>query len=189
MEDNPMKKSLQVLTVFLFFALAASAQKVGYNFDDEADFSKYKTYKWVPIRDAEPVDDLTDRQVRSAIDVELSEKRLQLTEDDSPDLYVGYQVSIQQEKQINTLDSSWGYGPSWGRQWHGGWGAGTSTSTTSTISVGTFALDMYDRVDHKLVWRGVATRTLNPTLKPKKRQQRIEKGAAKLLKNYPPKGK
>jgi hypothetical protein len=45
---------------------------------------------------------------------------------------------------------------------------------------------MYDRGQHKLVWRGVARSTLNPTLKPKKREKRIKKGTAKLLNNYPP---
>ena len=48
---------------------------------------------------------------------------------------------------------------------------------------------MYDPAKKQLVWRGEATKTLDPKAKPDKRQKNITKGVAKLLKNYPPKVK
>jgi hypothetical protein len=61
-----------------------------------------------------------------------------------------------------------------------------STGTTSTIHIGEVGLDMYDAAKKQLVWRGTASKTLNPKAKPDKRQKNIDKGVVKLLKNYPP---
>jgi hypothetical protein len=65
-------------------------------------------------------------------------------------------------------------------------GMTTTTATTSTIYIGQLDLDMYDAPKKTLVWRGVASKTIDTKAKPDKRQKNIEKGVAKLLKNYPP---
>ena len=48
---------------------------------------------------------------------------------------------------------------------------------------------MYDSAKKELVWRGVASKTIDPKAKPEKQQKNIDKAVAKLLKNYPPKKK
>jgi hypothetical protein len=167
---------------------AARAQDVRYNFDKNADFSKYKTYKWVDIKGAEKVDDITDKQIKDAIDSVLVSKGLEKTTSDDADLYIGYQTAIGQEKQYTSFNSGgWGYGPGWGGGWYGGgMGGGMTTGTTSTIYTGQLALDMYDRNGHDLVWRGVASKTIDTKAKPEKRQKNLAKAATKMLKNYPP---
>jgi hypothetical protein len=45
---------------------------------------------------------------------------------------------------------------------------------------------MYDSTQKELVWRGVATKALDPKAKPDKKQKNMNKAAEKLLKNYPP---
>ena len=45
---------------------------------------------------------------------------------------------------------------------------------------------MYNREGHDLVWRGVASKTIDTKAKPDKRQKNLNKAAAKMLKNYPP---
>ena len=82
----------------------ARAQDVRYNFDKGTDFSKFKTYKWVPIKDAQKVDDITDKQIKDAIDSVLVTKGLEKTTSDDADLYIGYQTAIGQEKQYTSLD-------------------------------------------------------------------------------------
>ena len=69
------------------------------------------------------------------------------------------------------------------------WGGGMATATTTTLLIGSVSLDMYEVAPKQLVWRGVATKTIDQNAKPDKRQKNIEKGIAKLLKNYPPKKK
>jgi len=182
--------SLLSLLALLIAASAASAQDVRYNFDQSADFSKFKTYKWVSIKNAPQVDELTAKQITQTIDAELAKKGLMKTDADNADLYITYQTAIGKEKQLDVYNTGWGYGPGWGPGWYGyGGGMSTSTATTSTIYTGTLDLDMYDAAKKTLVWRGVATKTLNQSSNPEKRQKNLTKGVAKLLKNYPPKKK
>ena len=47
----------------------------------------------------------------------------------------------------------------------------------------------FTRAAKKLVWKGTATKTLNPSKDPKKNQERLQKAMDKLLKNFPPKDK
>jgi hypothetical protein len=63
------------------------------------------------------------------------------------------------------------------------------TVTSSTLSIGTLGLDMYDQAGKQLVWRGAVTHTLEANPTPEKRQKNIDKAIAKLLQSYPPKAK
>ena len=62
-----------------------------------------------------------------------------------------------------------------------------ATAQSSTISIGTLALDMYDPSNKQLVWTGRATKTLDPSSNQEKNQKNLNKAMAKLLRNYPPK--
>ena len=55
-----------------------------------------------------------------------------------------------------------------------------------SIPIGQIDLDMYDPAKKQLVWRGVASKTLDTKAKPEKREKNLRKAAEKLLKNYPP---
>ena len=181
--ENGMKR-LSILT-FLLLIVGVSvvvAQDVTYNFDQDTDFLKFKTYKWVSIKNAQQVDDIAARQITAAIDAELAKKGLVKTDADNADLYVGYQTAIGSQKQWNAYNTGWGYGPRWG-------GGGMSTATSSTIRTGQLDLDMYDSANKRLVWRGTVSKTLDPNAKPEKRQKNLDNAVAKLLKNYPPKKK
>jgi len=185
-------KKICILSIMLLLLAASSviAQDVRYNFDNSASFAGFKTYKWVPIKDAAKVSDLVDQQIKTAIDAELKTKGLSKVEGDKADLFIGYQAAVGQEKQFTSYSSGWDYGPGWGRGgWYGGGGMSTSTTTTgqtSTIYTGSVALDMYDSVKQKLVWRGMVSKTLDQKAKPEKQQKNLAKAVTKLFKNYPP---
>ena len=142
------------------------------------DFTKFKTYKWVAIEGAQHTDQIVDAQITQAIDAQLAAKHLTKTTDDNADLYVGYQVAVKQERQWNAYGGG-------GLRFGGGMGSATS----STLSIGTLALDMYDQVAKQLVWKGMVTNTLDSNPTPQKRQKNIDKAIAKLLKDFPPKAK
>lgn len=175
-----------ISTILIILSAAAFAQKVRYNFAPGTDFSKYKTYKWVRIENAQYPNQILDQQIMRAIDAQLATKGLAKTED-NPDLVVTYQAAVNQERQWNaysTGGSYWGYG-GWG-----GWGGmETTTATSSTINIGSLNLDFYDVATKKQIWRGEATKTLDPPKNPEKLQRNIDKAMAKLLKNYPPPAK
>ena len=137
------------------------------------------TNKWVDIPDAKYPDQLTSNQIKVALDSELLVKGLTRTEDDKADLYIAYQIAINEEKQ-------W-YATGYGGRYRTMGGMGTATS--STIRIGTLAVDMYDVAEKKQVWHGDATKTLDPSKDPQKNQEKLRKVAKKLLKDYPPKAK
>jgi len=193
MKERKMKRLVAFLmVVFAFGVVRASAQDVRYDFDKDKDFSKYKTYKWVPIKGADQPDELTAKRIMSAVDAELATKGLTKTDSDNADLLVGYQTALGTEKQYTSYNTGWGYGPGWGGGWYGYGGGMSSTTTygsTSTVYVGQLDLSMYDPVAKQLVWRGVATKTLDPKAKPEKKEKNINKAVQKLLKKYPPQPK
>jgi hypothetical protein len=179
-------KTTMIIAAALLLTSVAAAQDVSYNFDQQAEFARYKTYRWVEMPGGVKLDDLMAKQLKSAFDSELAKKGLTQTDSETADLYVGYQAAIGQEKQLTSYNTGWGYGPGWR---YGGGGMGMTTSTTSTILVGSVAFDMYEAPKKELVWRGIATKTLDTKAKPEKRANNINKAVAKLLKNYPPKKK
>ena len=90
--------------LLLAWSAAVSAQDIKYNFAEGTDFSKYKTYKWVKVPNAEYPNSILDGQIMQAIDTQLAAKGLTKTED-NPDLYVIYQAAVNQEKQWNSYSS------------------------------------------------------------------------------------
>jgi hypothetical protein len=182
-------KAIRILIPLLLVAMVGFAQDVRYNFASGVDFSKYKTYKWVQIKEADQLNQIADQQLKAAVDAQLTQKGLTKTDSDNADLYIGYQVALSQEKQFNTFNSGYAMGPGWGGGWYGGGGMGMSTTTSTTIQIGQLDLDMYDPAKKELVWRGTASKSIDPKAKPEKRQKNLNKGVAKLLKNYPPKVK
>jgi hypothetical protein len=59
------KFALSYVTFLLLVASSALSQDVKFDYDDKVDFSQFKTYKWVAFKNAAPIDNLTDEQIRS----------------------------------------------------------------------------------------------------------------------------
>jgi len=166
------------LALALSVCSAARAQDVRSNSMPGIDFAKYRTYKYVPIEGATQPNQIVDAQIKMSVDAQLKAKGLTRTDADTADLYIGYQVSINQQTQWNAYGS-------------GGvrWGGGMATATSTTISIGTLALDMYDPATKQLVWTGSATKTIDPGNNQQQQQKNLDKAMEKLLKPFPPKQK
>lgn len=186
---KPMGRTLQLSLVaglLLAWCVVATAQDIRFNYLEGTDFSKYKTYKWVKIPNAQYPNQILDDQIMRAIDAQLATKGLTRTED-NPDLYVTYQAAINQEKQWNSYSTGgdmWGWGG-----WRGWGGMSTTTTTSQTINIGTISCDIYDVSTKKQIWRGDASKTLGSGKDPQKVTKNLNKAMAKLFKKYPPPAK
>ena len=161
----------------VLLAGSAGRQDVRYNFDSAADFSKFKTYKWITLNSEAPIDKLTDEQIKVALDAGLARKGLTKVDTDRPDLFIGYQTTEHISEQFGGRDSPWSVGPSWNG----------SSDSIRTVYKGELAVDMYDPADRHLIWRGVANKTFNREARtPDERQKNLEKAVSKLMKDYPP---
>jgi len=87
------------LILTLMTCMVTSAQDVSANSMPGTDFSKYHTYKWVTIAGATQPNQIVDAQIKSSVDSQLATKGLTKTDSDKADLYIGYQVSLDQENQ------------------------------------------------------------------------------------------
>jgi hypothetical protein len=182
-----MAKLGPVLALALVACSAISAQDVRTNYMPGTDFSRFHTYAWVDEVKGVPgvgghPDQILDTQVKQAIDSQMALKGLtKVADGGKPDLLLGYQLAIDRQQQIN------GFGDGWGG-FGGPWGGGLSSfsATTSTINIGTFVVGMYDPDAKKLVWIGAAQHAIEPSKNQDKNLQRLNKGAQKLLKDFPP---
>jgi hypothetical protein len=179
-----VKRGSRILSLLLVTALCLltaktlTAQDVKYNFMPGTDFSKYHSYKWVTIGNGAHPNQIVDAEIKQSVDSQLATKGLTKTDGDKADLYVGYQIAVDKEKQWDA------YGMGGGVRW-----GGMGTATSSTINVGTLVLDLYDPEKKQLVWTGNATKTIDPSSSQEKNQKNLDKAMQKLLKNYPPKQK
>jgi hypothetical protein len=164
------------LVAMLAAGTLAAAQDVTYNAMPGTDFAKYKTYKWVEIKGSTYPDQIVDQQIKQALDAQVAAKGFTKTDADTADMYVGYQASVNQERQWNAYGGGIGF-------------RGMGSATSSTLSIGTLGFDVYDAKAKQLVWRGAATKTLDAKASPDKRQKNLDKAVEKLLKNFPPESK
>jgi len=187
-----MTRLRPVLLLAFLACSVAYAQDVRTNYMPGTDFSKYHTYGWVdevkgvPQVGGQP-DQILDTQVKQAVDAQMAAKGFsKVVDGGKADIVLGYQLAIDREKQINGFADGWGGWGGWGP-----WGGGLNSFsvTTSTINIGTFVLGMYDPAAKKLVWIGAAQHALEPSKKQEKNQERLNKGAQKLLKGFPPERK
>jgi len=168
--------TIVAILVGLIAPMVTIGQEVQTNHMPGTDFSKYHTYKWVNIESGGHPNQIVDAEIKQSVDSQLAAKGLTKTDSDSANMYVGYQIAVDQEKQWNA------YGMGGGIRF-----GGMGSATSSTINVGTLVLDMYDPATKQLVWTGHATRTVDPSSKPEKNQKNLNKAMQKLLKDFPPK--
>lgn len=187
-----MKLLLFPIAVLGFALLVGCEAKVGYNYDRQANFADFKTYALVDIRGGmDKLNDLERRAVEESVERGLAARGLTKATPETADLLAGIQVGIEKSQEYTTVNMGgpWGMGPGWGPGWGWGWGAGmggVSQTRANTVLTGTLVLDLYERAKKQLVWRGQVSKTLDPTRKPERRRERLDKAVDAMLKNYPP---
>jgi len=174
------------LLVYLLLALGVgrvAAQNPNFSFDRSADFSKYKTYKWVSIESAQYLDELTAGQLIGTLNVALAQKGLTKSPSDKPDLYIGYQIATGDLKHLNHLDIGTEYAPPAEAT------PETPGEAATTVHSGPFVLYMFDSANKRLVWWGVLPNAIDANAAPEKKQKHLDKSIEKLLNDYPPQKK
>ncbi len=130
------------------------------------------------VRSTGSEDQLIDQDIRRAVDERLAQKGLTKVEMNA-DIQVVYHTAIHPEKKLS--------GSIWRRKGSGWWGVDDSVQgETSTISICTLVVDLYDPARKQLIWRGDATKTIDVIRDPDKDYRNLQKAMAKLFKNYPP---
>jgi hypothetical protein len=185
-----MKPCIILMGCLLLFVGCATFD-VHYDFDPEADFSSFKTYDWAPPSGKSPVNQLTAKRIRIAVDRQLKEKGFIMTAE-KPDLLII--PSGGQEKRVDVQEWEYGHddrsypaGP-----WYPGMVPGALDGRdyyeyrrgvdTFEYEVGTLVLDFVDTRKKELVWRGSASGIIEPG----KTADQIDDVINRMLSNFPP---
>jgi hypothetical protein len=170
-----MRNRIMAITIAtLLLAAAARAQSVTYDMDRTAPFATFKTYAWV--RGTEVADDWNDKRVISAVNMQLALRgMLRVDATQHPDVLVRYHAAFDRKVQISGSASGPFLFPA-GR---------TGTARAEGILVGTLAVDVIEARTKRIVWRGVASKDIDVTADPARREKSINRTAEKLFKKYP----
>jgi len=171
-------KTIKLLSLLFITALAASCSsvRVATDYDENADFSTYKTYGYFKEGiDKVEISDLDKKRILRAVDEEMSKKGF--TKSESPDVLVNIFTKAREQVNVNQM----GYGYGWG--WNP-WMFGGSATNVSTSTEGTLYIDLIDGKKKELVWQGVGTGVL--TTNRDKKQERINEFVSKIVAEFPP---
>lgn len=180
------RRCAYLATVIFACVVGCTSIDVRTDFDETADFSKYRTFAFAGMTDLNQTgvlsNNLTRKRIEGAVARELTKKGLrQVGLDQSPDLLVHYWMGVKDKQRIDTTGPSMGaYG------WRGGYGygAGYSGTTTYEYREGTLITDLIESTNKQLVWRATMAANLEDT--PQENIELGNKAIAKAFENYPP---
>jgi hypothetical protein len=99
-----------------------------------------------------------------------------------PDVFVGYQVALDDQIDYETINTYWGSG--WG--YRGVYGGVVGSRTVAReYTVGTLVIDVFDAARRELVWRGAGEGRVNAARNPQERQERINQAVTQILEDFP----
>jgi hypothetical protein len=172
-----MRNSLWALLVVLS---ACSSTKISYDYDQSADFSKYKTYAFTTATSELPLDDINKNRMINAVVSELALKGL--TKSDQPDVWVD--LHLKTEKRVEATATTTGGGYRYG---YGAVGMSTTQVSYDEYTDGSLFITLVDPATEKAVWQGVGTKTIEENSTPEQREKAINYAVKQILYNYPPK--
>src|SRR5262245_16526141 len=183
---------LPIAKTFAFFFLlgtlsvALACQKIETGFDKSEDFSRFKTYAWIP-RTVPATNPILSTIIIADVDTELAKKGLTKVES-NPDLLVTYYTSATVAGGFAGDDPS--YSSIGGAPLPGGtmWGGSLPATPVPQVVKGTLGVDLVDAKQKRLVWRGTAKTKLDYEDRLKMLDQ-ANKAVSELFKKYPPEQK
>jgi hypothetical protein len=166
---------MRILLLASFAVAGAFAQKVTVEFDQAADFSKYKTFA---IRDGQlnsknPAlnSELIKKRIDADIERDLTARGLTMVSGKS-DLNVRYRFGSARKVQAEAYPAGWR-------------GLGTRVVRVP-YTEGTLVIDLRDASTRSLVWRGIASEEKSDA---NKIERKLDDMVKKSLEKYPPKQK
>jgi hypothetical protein len=167
-----------VLETLLLSALGTSAfaQKVTVEFDQSADFGKFKTFAirngQLNSRNPALNSELVKKQIEADIVKHLTARGLTQLSSGSADLNVVYHFGSARKTEVEAYPAGWR-----------GWG---TRYVRVAYAEGTLVIDLRDPSTHSLVWRGISAEEKSDATKI---AGKLDDMVKKSIEKYPPKKK
>jgi Domain of unknown function (DUF4136) len=175
-------KTLLIAFITFIFITACSSLDITSDYDSTRDFSKYKTYRWAKSKEQNKGDLLAKnirlwKKIQIAVDKTLKEKGFEKLDKGNPDFIIFIYAGVQQRVNVYHQGGYY-YGGWWGP--HGGY------TTVSRYNQGTLVIDIVDRKEKELSWRGMASDVVRNYSDPKELQEEIDYVVSAMLYEFPP---
>src|SRR5262245_9365971 len=107
-ENRTMRNTtFGVILGIMMLSAMTFAQNVTYDFDKTANFSRIRTYAWIPGTTGP--DALNHKRVVEAVGAQLASRRIvQVSAPNPPDLFIAYHASFDRDVRITGFASGWG---------------------------------------------------------------------------------
>jgi hypothetical protein len=165
--------SLVILTAVL--SAGCTSISVTQDYDPAYDFSKLKTFGFVPLPENAGIDQLSATRLGDAIKRELSAKGYMLSENAD----FGVALYFSTKTKTNVQSYGYGYGGYWGRPGYGG-------VDVTQYDEGTLVIDIIDMAKKELVWRGTGSGAMSQSPSVEERTENINYAVAEILGQFPP---
>lgn len=165
-------------------ALGCSSISVSTDYDQNVDFSRYRSWAFAPEAES-PKPDLDDSvsalalaRIRVVLEQELTVRGYHLAEPGAASFLVTYGAVVR--KKFDTRPRTTTVGTAFG----------SSTMVTGsdvyTYEEGTLVVDILDARSRKMVWAGTARGAVDQDASPAEREERIRDAVRKILDRFPP---
>lgn len=152
---------------------ACSGIRADVEYDHDLDFRRFHTYSWGAHEGASSAS--VERRILAAVDRQLNRKGLARVERGG-DLEVNVRATVDPAYDVIAWEH--GRGPRWGGM--------PAEVQLREESVGAVEVELIDAATHRRAWRGRGVGALPAEPSPEERAARIEEGAAKLFRSFPP---
>ena len=149
---------------------------VHHDYDREANFTRYYTYKFLQPREGIGLDPVVDNslmhtRIGRAVERELASRGYRKAQYGKPDFLIVYHVGVGEKVAVTTYGYSSWQGPH-----------ALADTGERCQKAGMLILDIVDCENRKLVWRGWATGLVGDT---ECIQERVDKTVHKIMQKYP----
>jgi len=172
---------MKPLSYFLVFLLmSCSSSKVMYDYDQEVNFSAYKTFAFY-ANVGEGFNELDINRMIEAIGEELKSKNFTENKNDHPDFFIDFTSTKSEATQSNNV----GVGI-------GGIGSNVGFDISGGIPIGRkkvneeITIDFVDATNEQVFWQVIRNANINEKTTPEKRAAYFKEIMHTILSKYPP---
>jgi len=172
--------------IALLLAGCAGGPEIRADYDQAADFGKYRSYGFVAQAgtDSGDVKSLATQMLQNATSREMESRGY--TKAENPDLVINFKGRLEEKTDVESSPAPF-YGPGWGyRGWYGApWGGyGATEVTTRHYKVGTLVIDIVDRERRQMVYQGSVEGVVSKEMLSN-REAAINAAVAHIFSKYP----
>ena len=184
-----MKRLISYALLLSFIALftgCGDGITLSSDFDKTKDFSKYKSFGFLPWPEENKslVNQLDQRRIMDAITEEFAARGVTRSQDfKSADLAVNVFITKEQKTEHQAYTNYYGGGFGYHYSPYAGMGSSSTTVREVNYTVGTVIIDVFDVSDKHLAWQGIGQGVVEET--PRDRDESVDEAVRKIMSQYP----